>query len=257
VYTSERFSTSPRFVCSFTTSPTRIHAIEPVLNRLLSQTYPCDSIHINIPRRFARTGESYTLPAFLNHPKIKLNWFDTDDGPIMKVAGTVRTIPQNEDVWIVYMDDDILYPEKMLEYYAKYISKNKKQVYAPCGFTYHPDKVYEWGTYSKIGVPEGYGSVCAHRSFFGPDFLEYVSTVTKNKDCRLSDDMVMGWYFEKSRIPIRQLYESDFNDKFILKHCVMDHGNQEDAIHNGASGTFQEQGHADKYKRARAFLIQL
>lgn len=252
----EMFSQPPRFVCSFTTSPTRIHAIEPILRRLLTQTYPCERIHINIPRQFARTGEEYVLPSFLQHPKIQVNVFEKDDGPIMKISGAIQKIPEKEDVWIVYMDDDILYPEKMLEYYAKYIHSSKNQVYAACGFTYHPEKVYEWGTYGKIGVPEGYGSVCAHRSFFKSDFLPYVKHVIQNKDCRLSDDMVMGWYFETSRIPIRQVYEKDFNDKYILAHSVLEYGNQADAIHNGASGMFQEKGHFEKYKRARAFLTQ-
>jgi hypothetical protein len=246
----------PKFVCSLTTSPTRIHLLRPVIDALLHQTYPCDYILLNLPMVFSRTGETYEIPDELkNNPKIKINRMKEDLGPICKIKGAIDFIPSDENVFIVYLDDDISYPLPMLEYYREYIELyGKDTVYAPSGFTYKDGIVYEWGTYEYIKVPEGYGSVCVHRSLIGEDFDSYVKQMVANKDCRLSDDMVMGYYFELKDIPIRQVFRPDFNDKYILKHSVLEYGDKEDALHNGASGMVREQGHAMKYTRCRRFM---
>ena len=247
---------TPKLIISMTTSPSRIHKLQPVIDSIMNQTSDFDYLQLNLPKKFGRTGETYTIPSYLqNNPKIVIHQPEMDYGPITKIKGSIDTLNSDSDTWIIYLDDDIKYPPNMISYYKKYAQKYGKQcAYAPCGFNYNPIKIFDWGTYGFINIPEGYGSVCIHRSHIKDDFENYVQTSIRNNDCKFSDDILMGMYLTKHNIPVKQIYEDDFNDKYILKKCVLSYGNEGDALHNQGSQNEGDNGHKEKYRRCVAFL---
>jgi hypothetical protein len=126
----------PLFIAiALTTSPARLQHLGPTLASLVNQTRPADAILLNLPLRFARTGEAYpdALPAELLKiaPQLHVNRVAEDLGPATKLVPTVRWLHSRMDelaarlgvsrsavadaVHIVVVDDDMRYAPRMLE----------------------------------------------------------------------------------------------------------------------------------------------
>jgi hypothetical protein len=100
-------------------------------------------------------------------------------------------------------------------------------------------------------IAEGYGSVCVPLKTFGDDFIEYMTryTAIDNQICRLSDDVILSNYYHKQRVGINILNVPGFlsiTDMWSNKN-ILDYGNEDDALHLGASGT--SDNNVDRYKR--------
>ena len=107
----------PKVVFSFTSSPSRIKKCRPMLESVLHQSVPADMILLNIPEVFARTGEHYEVPAWVRD-RVTVNHCGEDCGPGMKIAPTVTFLRKQgwpETTLVVYGDDDIAYPRRLLE----------------------------------------------------------------------------------------------------------------------------------------------
>jgi hypothetical protein len=103
-------SLPPKFVISLTTIPSRVADLPRVLETLLAQDYVPFEIHVNVP-----TG--VTIP----HKLAGVRYFDVpDEGPVTKLLGTVRRVT-DPDTYLVIVDDDHLYHEKMLWEYARWV----------------------------------------------------------------------------------------------------------------------------------------
>jgi hypothetical protein len=229
-----------KFIISLTTSPTRMKLMNKFIKNLTKQTYKPEYVLLNIPRIFERTGEKYDIPNF--PPSIIVNYLNVDYGPVCKLAGAISYIKKNENIFIVYLDDDILYPNNMLEIYVQYIEK------------FGNTNAFALSLYYGRLFPEGFASVCVHRSFFSDDFLQFIKFIYKHKDCKYSDDILIGHYLHKKNIKLIKIKPKDnkFNRDNILQNCLLDYGLKEDAIHQGASGVIKnggQDGHKEKYKR--------
>lgn len=103
-----------RIVVSFTTIPSRIQYVQPVIDSIRSQSLSPDAIELNIPKEYRRRdfGEP-DAAKFPHHCDVVI--CDADYGPATKVLPTVQRYSGRDDVIIVYCDDDRLYDRDWLK----------------------------------------------------------------------------------------------------------------------------------------------
>jgi hypothetical protein len=252
-----------KIVSSFTTSPSRIFKTRDTINTLKSQSYNLDYMLLNIPKKFARTNESYTIPDFIKKNKrIKINVMDRDYGPATKLVGAILSIPKNEDVWIVVHDDDQLYLQDTINQYTKYIdgnNGNKKFCYAVSGFRLneHNHVVKEYENLARLQVLEGFTTFCVHRSLFEDDFIPYMITALTNKEAFQSDDIIISNYIAKKGAEVYLIYNEMVNiGLWWNAGCELDYGLGSDALHKIAKEDVQDPlgGHYKKYLRVISWL---
>jgi hypothetical protein len=262
-----------KIVFSLTTTPHRINQISHTLNTLVNQTVKPNYILLNIPHKFNRTNEYYKIPQFLNYyDNLIINKLEKDYGPITKLLGAIKYIPKDEDTWIIICDDDDLYLQETLEYYIKYIQKKKDSALSISGFNMLTSKdffknqievklEYPKRDLSKINVLEGFATFAVHRSFFDDDFIPYVEFCIQNKDCKMSDDIIISNYLGMKNIPIYKIVNMSFNKEiFWNSECVLEVGFQNDALHkialqeDGKENNSLLGGHYQKYVRVLNFL---
>ena len=250
-----------KIIVSFTTSPTRINKCGPMINSILDQTRKPDLFLLNIPKEFARTGESYVIPKYIRK-SLTVNQIATDYGPATKIlpavvylrerTGTGTGTYDPDNTRIIYLDDDIAYPKRMIETYEKMIPANDDNVWTSTGFDFVNMALNGKRTHKDTAtIAEGYGSVCVKLNSFGDDFVEYMTryTADDNQICRLSDDVILSNYYHRRNVGIFIMNIPGFlsihdiwQDKKIL-----DYGNEADALHLGAGGT--SDNNVDRYKR--------
>lgn len=246
-----------KFIVSFTTSPTRINKCGPMINSILDQTRKPDLFLLNIPKEFARTGESYVIPKYIRK-SLTVNHIETDYGPATKILPAVVYLGERtgaydpEHTRIIYLDDDIAYPKRMIETYEKMISADDDNVWTSTGFDFVNMALKGKRAHKDTAtIAEGYGSVCVKLTTFGDDFVEYMTryTALDNQICRLSDDVILSNYYHRRNrgiyimnIPGFLSIHDIWQDKKIL-----DYGNEADALHLGAGGT--SDNNVDRYKR--------
>lgn len=256
----------PRFVVSMTTSPSRIADIRTTLDSIIAQTYCAERIVINIPEKYARTGEEYVIPGwFEEYSKVlTVNRIPSDLGPITKLAPTVKLVKPAGNVYIVTIDDDIRYLPHMLEDFARalvYHGHNGKALgYSGFFFFVNYDENvslhFPVMTGCHMSVIEGYAGACYHQSFFGEDFDAYVDACIQDPDTRFSDDLVISNYLAMHGIKRYQLFTERVNRKLVwTSGCVLPLGLGEDALHTGAGGKID--GNNVRYVAACRFLKSL
>jgi hypothetical protein len=253
-----------KIVSSFTTSPLRIFKTKNTIYSLKEQTYKLDRMLLNIPKKFARSNQSYVIPDFIKKDKrIKINVMDRDYGPATKLVGAILSIPKNEDVWIVVHDDDQLYLQDTINQYTNYIDGNdgnKKFCYSISGFILSKDNevVVPYENLTRIDVLEGFLTFCVHRSLFEDDFIPYINNALTNKEAFQSDDLIISNYIAMKGAEIYLIY-NDMVNKSIWwsSNCNLDYGMESDALHQIAKeGEEQDPlgGHYKKYLRVIDWL---
>ena len=251
-----------KIVVSFTTSPTRINKCGPMINSILDQTRKPDLFLLNIPSEFARTGETYIVPKYIRK-SLTVNRIAVDYGPATKIVPAVLYLREHADIYdpehtrIIYLDDDIAYPKKMVETYERMIPPNDNNVWTSTGFDFVNMRLDgKRGHKDTATIAEGYGSVCVKLNTFGDDFIEYMTryTAIDNQICRLSDDIILSNYYHRRNvgiyimnIPGLMSIHDIWQDKKIL-----DYGNEADALHLGAGGT--SENNVERYKRVISSL---
>jgi hypothetical protein len=207
-------------IASLTTLPSRINLLRPMLVSILNQSYPVDSIHINIPLVCKRTKEEYVIPKWLeSFPKLEI--FRTEDyGSITKVAPTFF---REKEAYIWSVDDDLAYPPNIL----KFLIENNR----PNAVRYYYDFKLD-----DLQIFEGFGSILYPPSCIEKDFLEYLEITSALPDCRVSDDVILSNYFVNlERVKV-------FTRENIHKY-VLPYYKSKDATH------LQAGGHGVRYKR--------
>jgi hypothetical protein len=251
-----------KIVVSFTTSPTRINKCGPMINSILDQSRRPDLFILNIPEEFARTGETYNVPKYIRK-SLTVNRIAVDYGPATKIIPAVLYLREHADVYdpentrIIYLDDDIAYPKKMVETYEKMIDPNDNNVWTSTGFDFvNMNLSGKRGHKDTATIAEGYGSVCVKLNTFGDDFMEYMTryTASDNQICRLSDDVILSNYYLRRNLGINIMNVPGFlsiNDIW-QEQKILDYGNEADALHLGAGGT--SDNNVDRYKRVISAL---
>lgn len=245
-----------KIVVSFTTSPTRINKCSQMVHSILDQTRKPDLFLLNIPEVFARTGESYIVPKYIRK-SLTVNKISTDYGPATKIIPTVMYLQESgqydpDNTRIIYLDDDIAYPKRMIEAYEQMIPPNDHNVWTSTGFDFVNMLLNgKRGHRDSATIAEGYGSVCVKLNTFGVDFVEYMTryTAIDNQICRLSDDVILSNYYHRRNVGITIMNITgllSINDIWDEKK-ILEYGNESDALHLGAGGT--SDNNVDRYKR--------
>jgi len=233
-----------------------------MINSILDQTRKADLFILNIPEEFARTGETYNVPKYIRK-SLTVNRIAVDYGPATKIIPAVLYLRERPDVYdpentrIIYLDDDIAYPKKMVETYEKMIDPNDNNVWTSTGFDFVNMQLDgKRGHKDTATIAEGYGSVCVKLNTFGDDFMEYMTryTASDNQICRLSDDVILSNYYLRRNLGINIMNVPGFlsiNDIW-QEQKILDYGNEADALHLGAGGT--SDNNVDRYKRVISAL---
>ena len=253
-----------KFIVSFTTSPTRMNKCGPMVHSILDQTRKPELFLLNIPEEFARTGESYIVPKYIRK-SLTVNKINIDYGPATKILPCVMYLRDGvrmkdydpENTRIIYLDDDIAYPKRMIETYERMIPSSDNNVWTSTGFDFVNMSLNgKRGHLDTATIAEGYGSVCVKLSTFGDDFNEYMTryTAMNNPVCRLSDDIILSNYYHQRNVGIMIMNIPgllSINDIWNEKK-ILDYGNEDDALHLGAGGT--SDNNVDRYKRVITVL---
>lgn len=241
-----------KFVVSFTTSPSRINKIKPMLDSIITQSKRPDLFLLNIPKVFPRTGETYTIPDFVSKD-VTINVVDKDLGPATKIVPTVDYIKNNYADWdmsevlIIYVDDDIKYRPEMINVLNFLYMVNKTPRVLCCSgvhFFAHNNQMRMAGMRNhndKVSLVEGFASVCVPINIFEDDFVPYMNKYTTGEDmkkCLLSDDVLLSNYYSKKNI---DMFVVNYPGKHSVSDLwnnngILDYGNLQDALHLGASG---------------------
>jgi hypothetical protein len=240
-------NSSPRFIFSLTTSPTRIAELQPTITSLLNQTYKAAHIRVNIPYKFGRTGEEYVIPEWLEAtPGVRIHRCEVDYGPGTKLVPTVLTkCPDATDTdWIVTVDDDIRYQPFLLEELAKVIvASGRKYTYGVSGcritdYELDGKRAFSLSAfYDNIAgndiILEAYCAIAYPRELFAADFESYVeNTLMKTRECKFSDDVVLSNYsIMRGNLNYLVFGNVLCRPRFWAEGCVRDVGNKADALH--------------------------
>jgi hypothetical protein len=234
-----------------------------MINSILDQTRKPDLFLLNIPEVFSRTGETYQVPKYIRK-SLTVNRIATDYGPATKIIPAVAYLKDAANAAahkldidpaytrIIYLDDDIAYPLKMIESYEKMITPTDHNVWTATGFDFVNLKLSGKRVHKDTAtIAEGYGSVCVSLKTFGDDFMEYMTryTATDNQICRLSDDVILSNYYHKQQVGITILNVPgllSIHDMWRNQN-ILEYGNEADALHLGAGGT--SDNNVDRYKR--------
>ena len=230
-----------------------------MIHSILDQTRKPDLFLLNIPEEFARTGESYSVPKYIRK-SLTVNRIPIDYGPATKIVPTVMYLTDRERcdkfdpkyTRIIYIDDDIAYSKKMVETYERVIAPNDDNVWTTTGFDFVNMHLNGKRAHKDIAtIAEGYGSVCVKLNTFGDDFMEYMTryTAAENQICRLSDDVILSNYYHRRNVGIYIINLPGFLSIQDVwdEQRILEYGNQDDALHMGASGT--SDNNVDRYKR--------
>jgi hypothetical protein len=236
----------------------------PMVHSILDQTRKPELFLLNIPEEFARTGESYIVPKYIRK-SLTVNKINIDYGPATKILPCVMYLRDGvrmkdydpENTRIIYLDDDIAYPKRMIETYERMIPSSDNNVWTSTGFDFVNMSLNgKRGHLDTATIAEGYGSVCVKLSTFGDDFNEYMTryTAMNNPVCRLSDDIILSNYYHQRNVGIMIMNIPgllSINDIWNEKK-ILDYGNEDDALHLGAGGT--SDNNVDRYKRVITVL---
>lgn len=252
-----------KLIVSLTTSPKRLPLLGTTLDSIISQNVKPKQIIVNIPKIFKRTGEEYPDPIsiFGDTYKDYVIWNQDceDNGPITKLQATLEKIEETEDIWIVTIDDDIRYLQYTLELYMTTILRveNSKTIaYGLSGFMWYNNRIQAIHEIRPVNVIEGYGSVCYHRSHFrNKSWNSYLKKCLENNDCKFSDDVIISNWLSLTKI-CRIIVSAPWVNRRLMwsTKCILDHGNESDALHN--SGDLDNTGtnNADRYTKVKEFL---
>tara|TARA_R110002074_G_scaffold114860_1_gene245549 strand:- start:668 stop:1483 length:816 start_codon:yes stop_codon:yes gene_type:complete len=242
-----------KYIVSFTTSPTRIHKCDLMLKSIINQSRKPDLILLNIPKIFARTGKEYNIPKSVSKI-VTINIVEKDYGPGTKIIPTIKYLKNNNynvnDTRIIYLDDDIRYLKDMILSYENIIEQNDNTVWCGSGFNFIDMKIIPVRKHnSPLTIVEGYGSVCVKLSIFEEDFYPYINKYIDDLDLRLSDDVILSNYYHKKNITkkIINIPEKFSVNKMWQNNCILEYGNETDALHNGADGI--SENNVTRYKK--------
>ena len=219
-----------RIIVSLTTSPARLLLLEPVLSSLTKgQTRPPDEIHLNLPWKFGRTGETYVFPAFLELYPVKV--FRTDDvGPATKLVPTLERVAGHE-TWILTVDDDVRHLPTAIERLEDAAIADPEAAHGYSDYALWR----KWEPGKPVDFLAGFGGCIFKRGFFGPDFPAYFAKTNTENACYFQDDIVIGNYLALRKTMCHRISAPDC-DLAQMKRlgCLLEQAGDADALSHGA-----------------------
>lgn len=209
------------FIVSLTTLPPRFEHLGSVLDSLCNQDYSNYEVHLNVPKETKFDGKYSEDLSQFDYDRLKIFYVD-DIGAVTKLYYTLLR-SKNSNQRIITVDDDFIYNSSMLSEYDYYIKNNKDITDNVFGFAgVYPildnptdgelDCVGALKEPMRVGIVEGYNSVCYKRSHFTEDFFENGYKYHYNDDLA-----VFAWLglngVEKWCIPYR--FENNHTNRIV------------------------------------------
>jgi hypothetical protein len=204
-----------RFVISLTSLPNRHGSLRDNLTSLLRQNYSNYEIHLNLPKESPLNG-SWSELNIPYDDRLKMYWVD-DIGAVTKLYYTLQRTTHR----IVTVDDDFVYHPDMLN---EYNQLSQLLPDAALGFAgIYPTGMQSNGdlefvgcltsdVYVKVGVLEGYKTVCYRPEWFDEQFFTEWHRQHYNDDL-----MISSWLgykgIDKCVIPYSQ--ETNFKNRML------------------------------------------
>jgi len=193
-----------RYIFSLTSIPSRFNNIELIIDSLINQSLKPEKIILNLPKKYNIRFNEYICNDKINQLKTKyltnnliINIIDKDYGPGTKLLGLFHNniIDLNdENTFIVLVDDDLIYKPIMLEYFDTYV-KNNKNV-----------KVASFCIALRNGITIGQGADGFYiKSNLLNKFYEYFEKIKEFKYILYHDDYYISYYFYLKNIEIIHL----------------------------------------------------
>jgi hypothetical protein len=215
-----------KIVVSLTTSPGRLKLLEPVLQSILKQDHPVEHIELNLPLKY-KNKEEYEIPSFVDkYEKLKIFRQDVDIGPATKIVPTIMRYLDSPDVYILSLDDDHRYPDKIVSTLVKGLTMYGDgnvytiggiNIYVGAKCTINSVNVYKT---APVDVIEGVFGVLYNPRLFSSDIEAYINFVIQKKECLTSDDITLSNYLAWKKITIMRLNFKSFN-KLILYRKIL------------------------------------
>lgn len=223
----------PRIIVTLTTSPNRIYNIKSTLDSIMLQTVQPDLIILNLPKVFKRDNSRFTrIPDFiLNNERVILN-FCEDIGPATKIVPTCTSTITNDTDIIFSIDDDVYYPENILELYLYYHSIYPNSVLTGTSLFTIDNSTLFYGM-KECELLEGFSCVLYKKKFLKDIPLEMFDKSKVPIYQYLSDDLVLSNYILKNNIKI---YTFTSLHPIIRLIKPLEYGFKNDALHKGAGG---------------------
>jgi len=240
-----------KIIASLTTIPSRIDLIFATIQSILNQTIPIDSIEVNIPFIFKRTGETYEIPEWLidlekstKNSKCEVRIFRTEDyGAITKIAPTLLRYKDKKDTYIWSVDDDFVYPENMVAVLYREFRTTTKYVLSHSGgfWKYNVDskECVGYNSFRREGFVdfiEGFASVLYPSFIIQRDFEDYVIKTSETVDCRNSDDVIISNYLKMKNIKMYNCSYPITPHKTLFDGSHASYSANADALHRQGGG---------------------
>lgn len=193
---------------SLSTTPKRVNMLLPTLKTLLNQTRPPDRILLCIPSYCARLDQHLeSIPEYLLtlEQTTQLQIIQTEDyGPATKFIPASKYLKPDENHFLIWLDDDILYTETLVEELVK--NCPERSAISVTGFKLLPNHhKMELRHLKEADILEGWGGVCCRVADL-PDLEKHwsrkpYSEMTYIEKCHWhSDDYVMSRVLQDSGI---------------------------------------------------------
>ena len=175
------------FCISLTSIPSRFGSVKEVIKSLNKQSIKPNKIFLNIPHNYKRFPEikDINLDIFKD---IKDDNFEIsrceDYGPGTKLLGSINSL-KNFD-FVILVDDDHYYHQRMSEIFNKYFNLNKEQAYS-----FFTLKIYD------LIMGQGADGFLINTNHLDGILDFYNKYVRDYKYCFLNDDFWISMYLNK------------------------------------------------------------
>lgn len=216
------YTINKRVVASLTTMPDKYDKLPRTLNCLINQTRKLDAIYLGLPYKSRRLGIEYPeLPAEVKKlcTVVRCN----DYGPITKILAGLLS-EQNAETIIITFDDDMAYPENIVEKLCEQNDKYPNSAIGSSGMLLKyscpmcaitPNENYWAYRIPKFKIPPegrrvdsiyGYPGALYVRKFFPSiDRLEsdFLSYALHDNNMLMNDDIVISGYLSLNNVERR------------------------------------------------------
>ena len=229
----------PKIIIGLTTTPKRLGVVAPTIQSLLNQTRKADKIVLAVPSVMVRTGESCgpipdNLQELCKGGVLDIQTVE-DRGPGTKIVAGYDNA--QADDYVVWCDDDILYPENLLSVLIQCCIS--ELAIATSGFFMLHNRYcpvdYHFGYAEFL---EGFGGVCCRkrnlpdvRTLFPAMTVDSYRKLTPVERARfVADDYVISNALRKRSVPTLVCHREDLNRGHVLQ-AVRPEGLGQDALH--------------------------
>lgn len=209
---------SAPIVVTLTTLPSRIKNIEPTIASLCHQSVLPEKILINIPTHSKREKSGYTIPDFLKeNPIVEINYIENDLGPATKLLPALKKYESAKDQLLMVVDDDEIYPKRLIENYLQFEALSKHAALALVGWNApadfnHTNRTVLYGAIgnkpakskkitepTRVDCVQGASSYLVRPSFFDDSVFDYTQAP---KEAFFVDDIYISGYLAKQQVPV-------------------------------------------------------